>query len=139
MANKTGFKPTTVIFTLVVALGAGIFLFRNPAVNGTRTDEETVTLVVEFDPQERDKYIGSVYIKVSVGGKKLMDDMATSSQWVRRVNVARGVRIELDASQDVGKTLDCFINHNDVPVHTDHRSGPGEVMCHHTFAIGLGR
>lgn len=122
-------NTVTGVVVLAVVVATWLYLSGNPSLNGTRTDGYRVTLVVEFDPQERDKYISSVYIQVLVNEKQVLDDVATLSPWVRRVNVAPGAKLELWASQEAGLTMECFITYQDRPIASGFRTGPGEVKC----------
>lgn len=125
---------TAVAFTvLAVAANFGEFLFRMPAAQQNGRDEETLTLVVKFSPERRPRD-DRVFLEVFVDAKRIIDELVSDS-WVRVVQVPKGRLVTLQATQETGKDLHCYIQDDGHALAEDHRLGPGDIICNYRYVI----
>lgn len=121
------------VITLMGLMSLGEFLFRNPAVEQNGKDEESLTLVVKFSPEARSS-TERVFVEVFIESTRIITENVSDS-WMRRVQLAKGRKITLSATQDTGIDLHCYLMEGNAYVHQDHRMGPGRVSCGYRYVI----
>lgn len=116
---------------LVVAAVAYEMIFRSPAARNHGPDEELVTLIVRFDPMQREGTHRPVVTVTVAGITVVSPDLARRSPWIRIVDVAKGRVVTLIAEQTYGSLMECEIRQREHQRDYDLAMGPGRVECNY--------
>lgn len=130
----TKLKVYTTLLTLVLAVAAYEMWFRHPATQFTPQDEQKLVLTITFTPEPRVTKQTRVYVEIFVNGRQLYDELLTHN-WERTVQLAKGQKLILAATQEWGDRLGCTVHHAGALVSKDLRTGPGDVECIYGYGV----
>lgn len=131
MPTKTKSSGAGVVTLFAIAsLVAGAMYFGSSGGGPEDDINEKVSLRVDFTPKERVHLPRSderVKIIVSCECVLVINETARLSPWTHTVQIPRGAKMVLNATQTLGGSLSCSINGaSSKPV-----EGPGTVVCTH--------
>jgi hypothetical protein len=127
--TKTGGGAKVIIIALAVVLG---FAAWNSATSGGPEDDlnEKVSLRVDFEPKERAQLVAideRVRILVTCECVLVVNDVARLSPWTKTVQIPRGAKLTLNASQAIRGKLSCSVQ----GIRQGHTESVGTVVCTH--------
>lgn len=131
MATTTKTGGGTKLLVIVVALAIAFAAWKGSSGGGPEDDlNEKVSLRVDFEPKERAQLVAldeRVKILVTCECVLIVNDVARFSPWTKTVQIPRGAKLVLNASQAIRGKLSCDIQGK--------KKGPiesvGTVVCTH--------
>lgn len=129
-------KAGMAILTLLAAVGVYQFVFRYPVARMNGQDEETILVVVEFNPQIRNDADEAVNVAFFLNGTPMPGGgVAARSPWSRKVQVGKGHVFKVAVTQFYGKYMSCAAINEAGVGDRDNVNGPGEINCIYQYIL----
>ncbi len=131
MATTTKTGGGTKLLIVVVALAIAFSAWKGSTGGGPEDDiNEKVSLRVDFEPKERAQLVAldeRVRILVTCECVLVVNDVARFSPWTKTVQIPRGAKLTLNASQAIRGKLSCTVQ----GVRQGNTESVGTVVCTH--------